>query len=67
MYVYTRTLEDERYLVLLSFSTKKVERLIAEIDFQKADLVISNDAIYPTGQVNTFELMLYQACIYKLH
>ena len=67
VYVYTRTLEDERYLVLLSFSTKKVERLIAEIDFQKADLVISNDAIYPTGQVNTFELMPYQACIYKLH
>ncbi len=66
VYAYSRTFEEERYLVLLSFSTTKTTKTIDEIDFKQAELVISNDEIYTTGQVNTFELKPYQACIYKL-
>ncbi|MFS4493992.1 glycoside hydrolase family 13 protein [Maribacter sp. 2308TA10-17] len=66
VYAYSRTLETENYLILLSFSTKKVIKTISEIDFEKVELVISNDEIYPTQQSNQFELMPYQACIYKL-
>ncbi|WP_238474590.1 alpha-glucosidase [Maribacter algarum] len=66
VYAYSRVLENMRYLVLLSFSTKKKIKTINEIVFEKAELVISNDEIYPTNQNNQFELMPYQACIYKL-
>lgn len=66
IYAYTRTLGDERYLVLLSFSTKKVTVSIDEIVFEKVELVISNDEIYSSKKINTFELKPYQACIYRL-
>ena len=66
-YAYTRTLEDQRYLVLLSFSTKKAVKTINEIEFKKVALVISNDETDITKQGNQFELMPYQACIYKLY
>lgn len=67
VYAYSRILGEERYLVLLSFSTKKVVKTINEIAFEKAELVISNDEIYSSNQNNEFQLMPYQACIYKLH
>lgn len=66
VYAYTRTLADERYLVLLNFSTKKVVKNISKIDFKKTELVLSNDNIYSTEKLDTFELMPYQACIYQL-
>jgi len=67
VYAFSRILGEKRYLVLLSFSTKKVVKTINEISFEKAELVISNDEIYPSKQNNEFQLMPYQACIYKLH
>lgn len=67
VYAYSRIMEDQRYLVLLSFSTKKVVKMIDEINFEKAELIISNDEIYPMKRNNQFELKPYQACIYKLH
>ena len=66
IYAYTRTLDDERYLILLSFSTKKITVSINEIVFKKVELVISNDEIYSGKKINIFELMPYQACIYRL-
>lgn len=66
IYAYTRTLNDERYLVFLSFSTKKVIVNIDEIVFEKIEMVISNDEICPTEKINIFELMPYQASIYRL-
>jgi len=66
VYAYLRKMKEERYLVLLSFSTQKVLKTITEVKFEKAKLVISNDEIYSTNQVNSFELMPYQACIYEL-
>jgi len=67
VYAYSRILEEKRFLILLSFSTKKVVKTINEIAFERAELVISNDEIYRSKQNNKFELMPYQACIYKLH
>ncbi len=66
VYAYLRTLGKEKCLVLLSFSTQKTYIKIDEIEFKKVTLLISNDEVYETNQVNTFELMPYQACVYKL-
>ncbi len=66
VYAYTRTLNHERYLVLLSFSTKKTVVAFEHLDFTKVELIISNDDIYKTGRLKHFELMPYQATIYQL-
>lgn len=65
IYAYTRTLADQRYLVLLSFSTSRSSITLTELDFEKARLLISNDDVRPRNQ-RTFELYAYQASVYKL-
>lgn len=66
VYVYTRTLALDVYLILLSFSTKKKELILNEIEFKKATLIISNDNALSHHFSNLFELLPYQASIYKL-
>ncbi len=66
VYAYTRSLEGQRFLVLLSFSTKKTEVQLDEIDFEAAKLLISNDSETLVNTKKTFELTPYQACVYVL-
>ncbi len=66
VYAYTRILDNDRYLILLSFSTEKVGVTIDEITFKKAQLIISNNDMASVGSENTFELNPYQAAIYQL-
>lgn len=68
VYAYTRILEDERFLVLLSFSTKKTEVHIKEASVYKASLLISNDEdkAAPLVKNGMFKLKPYQALIYRL-
>lgn len=66
VYAYTRTLDDKRYLVMLSFSTKKTTVAFDHLNFNRVELVVSNDDIYKTGALKRFELMPYQATIYQL-
>ena len=65
IYAYTRTMGSRRYLVLLSFSTKRSSITLNELDFNKAKLLISNDDVRPRNH-KTFEVYAYQASIYVL-
>ncbi|MEX0291161.1 MAG: alpha-glucosidase [Flavobacteriaceae bacterium] len=67
VYAYTRTLKDSRYLILLSFSTKKTELKIP-LAYSKAKLIISNDKseMEPVEKHNHFTLAPYQASVYQL-
>ncbi|MEL6919126.1 MAG: alpha-amylase family glycosyl hydrolase, partial [Bacteroidota bacterium] len=69
IYAYTRTLGEDRCLVLLSFATQKVLISLDEIKFDTAKLLISNDEDH-APQIKKdalFDLKPYQAVIYKLH
>ncbi|QCW99330.1 alpha-glucosidase [Aggregatimonas sangjinii] len=65
IYAYTRSMENHRYLILLSFSTQRATIDLAELAFEKTKLLISNDDVRPR-EGKTFELYSYQACVYQL-
>jgi oligo-1,6-glucosidase len=67
VYAYSRTFEQERFLILLSFTTATTTVQIDEIDFSKADLLISNET-FENSQThsNSFTLKPYQAAVYML-
>lgn len=69
VYAYTRTLGNERYLVVLGFSTKRTSVSIDEVDFNEARLLISNDEDHAERikKDSHFELKPYQAMIYRLY
>ncbi len=67
VYAYTRTLEDEKYLVLLSFSTETAKVEIEEAENTSVELLLSNDGHSAHRGGNGFELKPYQACVYKLN
>lgn len=65
VYAYTRSMENQKYLILLSFSTQRSTIDLSELAFEKAKLLISNDDVRPrNGKI--FELYSYQACVYQL-
>ncbi len=67
VYAYTRSWEEERFLVLLSFSTDEVKCTLDEIAFQKLSLLISNDQADAEKTDRTFVLQPYQAMVYQIH
>ena len=66
VYAYTRTLNTEKYLVLLSFSEIQTTIEINEVPFKNASLLISNDKADKTKSDKTFTLKPYQAIVYEL-
>lgn len=67
VYCYTRTLEDQRFLVLLNFSDE-TERfsLPLEVTYNRKIKIISNDKILDDRTFKEFLLRPWQATIYKL-
>lgn len=65
VYAYTRIMDTEKYLVLLSFSTEKTTVDISAENFGTLDLIISNDASNAHLGNGAFELQSYQACVYR--
>ncbi|CAM3316008.1 glycoside hydrolase family 13 protein [Zobellia roscoffensis] len=66
VYAYLRTWEEERFLVLLNFSTELSLVDLDEVQFNQAQLVISNDTAESHKTDHSFELNPYQAVIYKV-
>lgn len=66
VYAYTRTLKDEKYLILLSFFEEETMVKVDEISFNKAILLISNDKANLEQSNTTFILKPYQALVYEL-
>jgi oligo-1,6-glucosidase len=66
VYAYTRTLSEEKYLILLSFSELETTVEVNEVSFKLASLVISNDQADKTKSDEVFTLKPYQALVYEL-
>jgi oligo-1,6-glucosidase len=67
IYAFTRTLEDDRLLVILNFSSESpVFNLPADIPFSKADLMISNYDVDSLQDVRRSMLRPYEAHVYRL-
>ncbi|RMB56237.1 alpha-glucosidase [Dokdonia sinensis] len=67
VYAYTRTLEAERFLILLNFSDE-IERftLPVNITYNRKIKLISNDKILDDKTFKEFALRPWQAVVYKL-
>ncbi len=66
VYAYTRSLDDENYLILLSFSEEKASLELGDLASSTVQLLISNDSNEALKSSTTFELNPYQACVYKI-
>ncbi|MEM7486667.1 MAG: alpha-glucosidase [Bacteroidota bacterium] len=66
VYAYTRNMDAEKYLVLLSFSKEKATFQLENLTGADLDLLISNDASKALKHNANFELNPYQACVYKM-
>jgi len=65
VYTYTRTLENDCFLILLNFSVSQASLSISK-DYNTAELVISNSTIIENNKRKEFILKPSQAIVYKL-
>jgi oligo-1,6-glucosidase len=67
IYAFTRTLEEERLLVILNFSGKiPVFQLPENITFVSTELLISNYEVNPNEDIHQITLRPYEARVYRL-
>ena len=67
IYAFTRTLEDERLLVILNFTRNKpVFALPDSVSFSDKELLISNYSVDPVEDVRLLTLQPYEARVYML-
>ncbi len=67
IYAFTRTLENDRLLVILNFSAEQpVFTLPADIQYTTKDLLIANYPIDPASEIRQFTLRPYEARVYRL-
>ena len=67
IYAFTRTLEDDRLLVILNFTRNNpVFALPDSVSFSDKELVISNYAVDPVEDVRLLTLRPYEARVYRL-
>jgi oligo-1,6-glucosidase len=67
IYAFTRTLDDDRLLVILNFTKNKpVFVLPGSVSFSDKELLITNYAVDPVEDVRLFTLRPYEARVYRL-
>jgi len=67
IYAFTRTLDDDRLLVILNFSIESpVFNLPENILFAKSELIISNYQVSSSDDVRQITLRPYEARVYRL-
>ena len=67
IYAFTRTLENERLLVILNFSQgTPVFELPAHITYARSSLLIGNYPVDPAQDLHRFSLQPYEARVYRL-
>ncbi len=67
IYAFTRTLENDRLLAILNFSTHSPEFNLPEnISFNKTEFLIGNYDVDPSQDVHQFSLRPYEARVYRL-
>jgi len=64
IYVYTRELEDERWLVILNISDQKSQLdLPSYLNFKLKELILAN---YQIDDIEVIELQPYEARVYRI-
>jgi oligo-1,6-glucosidase len=67
IYAFTRTLADERLLVILNFSAETpIFALPEDIRYSGKDLLIANYPVDPAEDIRQFTLRPYEARVYRL-
>jgi oligo-1,6-glucosidase len=67
IYAFTRTMEDERLLVILNFSKNTPLFSLPEtILFSSQEVLISNYEVNPDEDIHRFALRPYEARLYRL-
>ncbi len=67
IYAFTRTLDDDRLLVILNFSTDlPAFNLPENIKFTSSELLISNYMVDTSDEIRHFTLQPYEARVYRL-
>jgi oligo-1,6-glucosidase len=67
IYAFTRTLDEERLLVILNFSKNTpVFDLPENISFSSQELLISNYDVQPNEDIHQITLRPYEARVYRL-
>ena len=67
IYAFTRTLEDDRLLVILNFTENKPAfELPSSVVFSDKELLIGNYAVDPVEDLRLVSLRPYEARVYKL-
>jgi oligo-1,6-glucosidase len=67
IYAFTRTLGDEKLLIILNFSDGQPEfEWPQELEYEKKELLISNYSIDQEDEQEAFKLLPYEARVYKL-
>lgn len=67
IYAFTRTLGDEKLLIILNFSDGKPEfEWPQQLEYEKKELLISNYSIDQEDEQEAFKLLPYEARVYKL-
>ena len=67
IYAFTRTLDDQRLVVILNFNkSQPVFTLPESISFSGCELVISNYSVDPTEDIRRFTLRPYEARVHAL-
>ena len=68
IYAFTRTLEDERLLVILNFTGEETTFGMPEnISYAHANLLIANYDVDPAQDIRKFSLRPYEARVYHLN
>lgn len=66
IFAYTRTLENEKILVICNFTSNKTEFILKEeIQFKSKELLISNYPVDVNEQIDNIELRPYESRMYK--
>lgn len=67
LYVFTRTLDDERLLVILNFSAQTpIFELPSEVGFSSNELLLGNYPVEPGEELRRLSLRPYEARVYRL-
>jgi oligo-1,6-glucosidase len=67
IYAFTRTLKEDRLLVILNFSPEiPVFKLPSDVSFASAQLLIANDPVDPAEGIRRFTMRPYEARVYRL-
>ncbi len=66
VYIYTRSLEQQRYLILLSFSKERALIHLENFVGTNAKLLLSNDDAVSMVKDGNFKVRPYHAMVYKL-